>query len=340
MRGFSESIRGYAPIEDDSVGSVDTTPDVSVSAAYRSLRHVTALISFAVTVLIFSGTHAATERGPSATSSGVAAALAHGSAASASLRIDSGGAAALFIARDSSAALRIEASNEYGGQPQSISRGLYSNIDALVEPHRATVLTLVGAGASSEGSVAWSIVDASDDGASSLGCAADSNATTLNCTFTRAAHVFIATARVTTTGSSATLRATCKYVRREFRVLRAPDREKYVSALAEMYRHDEQTGRALYGDGFTPGSWFTRWHLGSSGDVSPYHAAPSFFTAHAAFGSVLETSLQARHAPRRRARAPRRHARARVERLQSANKKPTQSSLARRPERRGGGRSI
>ena len=303
MRGFSESIRGYTPIEDDSVGSVDTTPDASVSAAYRSLRLVTALISFAVTVLIFGGTHAATERGPLTTPSGVAVALAYDSAASASLRIDSGGAAAL-VARGSSATLRIEASNEYGGQPQSISRGLYSNIDAIVEPHRATVLTLVGAGSSAEGSVAWSIVDASDDGASSLGCAADSNATTLNCTFTRAAHVFIVTARVTTTSESTTLRATCKYVRREMRSLHANDRARYVAALAKMYRHDASTGRALYGDGFTPGSWFTRWHLGSTGNNSPYHAAPSFFTAHAAFGSVLETSLQARRAPALSDRGP------------------------------------
>jgi hypothetical protein len=105
---------------------------------------------------------------------------------------------------------RIVVTNEYGGQPRSISRGMYSNMSALVEPFRESNLTISGDDA---GSVVWSVHDESSDETVLNSIVTSSAPHTLTHMFTGVAHVYL----VSAVASSATtaLRVTCKCVRRE-----------------------------------------------------------------------------------------------------------------------------
>ena len=194
-------------------------------------------------------------------------------------------------------AFRIEITNEYGGQPASISRGMYDKIHAVVEPYRVSNLTLHISTPISE-VVGWSIHDVTSDAVvySAVTGGGAELAYRIAYTFTGITHEYAITARGLRSGLATTLIATCKYVRRELRTLTVDDRERYLAALATVYHTREADGKRRYGGSFTSGEWFTRWHLGESGiptynEMSPWHGAPSFFPAHAVSTVVSLFSL-------------------------------------------------
>ena len=70
-----------------------------------------------------------------------------------------------------------------------------------------------------------------------------------------------------------------------------------LSALSTVYHTREVDGKRQFGRLFTSGEWFTRWHLGLSGEpgnheMTGWHNAPTFFTAHASLALLMERSLQ------------------------------------------------
>ena len=192
--------------------------------------------------------------------------------------------------------IRIVVTNEYGGQPLSIGRGMYPNISAVVEPFRYSNMTLHHAGELA-GPVVWSVHDATSDTTVVDAVVTTSSSHAIAHEFTDPSHVYVISAVDRASGSATALRVTCKYVRRELHTLTADDRERYLAALATVYHTREAEGKQQFGDRFTSGEWFARWHLGESGVPSTgqntaWHSAPSFFTAHASLVLMMERSLQ------------------------------------------------
>ena len=192
--------------------------------------------------------------------------------------------------------IRIVVTNEYGGQPSSIGRGMYPNISAVVEPFRCSNLTLHHDDELT-GPVVWSVHDATSDATVVDAVVTTSSSHAITHEFTDASHVYVISAVDRASGVTTALRVTCKYVRRELRTLTADDRERYLTALATVYHTREAEGKRQFGDRFTAGEWFARWHLGESGVPSfgqntAWHTQPSFFTAHASLMLMMERSLQ------------------------------------------------
>ncbi|CAM9782570.1 unnamed protein product [Ectocarpus sp. 12 AP-2014] len=89
----------------------------------------------------------------------------------------------------------------------------------------------------------------------------------------------------------ATIKVSCKHVRRELRDLSEADREAFLDAMEAYYAVPKEDGRAKYGEGFFDYQLLASYH---SADLKSfcYHAGVQFLTAHAAFGLMLERSLQ------------------------------------------------
>ena len=161
-------------------------------------------------------------------------------------------------AAPASSPVKIVVTNEYGGQPASVSRGAYGGtFAAVVEPHRDSTLTATGGGDGA--SYAWSVRDATagvDEASAEL---AGSEWTY---TFSAPAHVYLVTATDVESGSSTVLRVACKYVRREMRSLTKKDRDAYLDALAIIYKTRHADGQRTFGSNFTGGEWFIRRRAG------------------------------------------------------------------------------
>lgn len=187
----------------------------------------------------------------------------------------------------------IQITNSYGGQPDAITSGMYPWSTSVVEPYRSTTFTLIG-GTSSQ-SWNWRVVDLQTDEVLSL-ATERIDATQVEFTMEKpGGFLFEVVATSYDVDNQKTVVKepfVTKYVRRELRNLDSTDREEYLGALLIMYTTRMREGRELYGDEFISSDYFTRWHLGAKGDQSPYHGAPSFFTAHAYFASLMERSLQ------------------------------------------------
>ena len=142
---------------------------------------------------------------------------------------------------------RIVVTNDYGGQPMSVSRGMYPNITAVVEPFRDSNLTMdnmVDVGYV----VIWSVHDTTSNATVLDGVVSRLAPYAITHMFTGVAHVYVVSAvasyctRVahsTCTNATTALRVTCRYVRRELRTLTADDRERYLAALATVFHTRE-----------------------------------------------------------------------------------------------------
>eukprot|EP00903_Cladosiphon_okamuranus_P019564 g17994.t1 len=90
----------------------------------------------------------------------------------------------------------------------------------------------------------------------------------------------------------ATVTISCRYVRRELRELTDTDLKDVLDAMQVYYTVSTDEGKAKYGENFFNYKLLTAYH---NADLSRfcYHAGLQFLTAHAAFGLMMERSLQA-----------------------------------------------
>ncbi|CAN0427685.1 unnamed protein product, partial [Ectocarpus fasciculatus] len=89
----------------------------------------------------------------------------------------------------------------------------------------------------------------------------------------------------------AAVTVSCKHVRRELRDLSEADREGFLETMEAYYAVSKEDRRTKYGEGFFDYELLAAYH---SADLKSfcYHAGVQFLTAHAAFGLMLERSLQ------------------------------------------------
>ena len=178
--------------------------------------------------------------------------------------------------------------------PQSVLEGLlpWANV---FEPHHEYKLAFGGAAIGE--AVTWTVSTKQNDGAfaevrSWKGLATE---TAVLATKAGLAHKLSAT---TASGRTASVEFMAKHVRRELRSLTDSDREEFLAAVAVVYTTPTIVGQKKYGEAFHGVEWFTRWHMAdqrpkvSGSYTSPWHANPSFFTAHAAFADYFERALQ------------------------------------------------
>eukprot|EP00611_Tribonema_gayanum_P031302 TRINITY_DN9009_c0_g1_i1.p1 TRINITY_DN9009_c0_g1~~TRINITY_DN9009_c0_g1_i1.p1 ORF type:complete len:500 (+),score=128.10 TRINITY_DN9009_c0_g1_i1:2-1501(+) len=93
----------------------------------------------------------------------------------------------------------------------------------------------------------------------------------------------------TTVVSSLAATIACRYVRREIRALSQVDRERFLDALAILYFNSDEEGQAKYGNQFVSYERLCAMH----DDIKfCYHGGQQFITAHWAFNTMVERSLQ------------------------------------------------
>mmetsp|Transcript_6809 Transcript_6809/g.8159 ORF Transcript_6809/g.8159 Transcript_6809/m.8159 type:complete len:718 (-) Transcript_6809:54-2207(-) len=182
--------------------------------------------------------------------------------------------------------LEIRTSSEEYGSYKMLD--MYPEIEALAEPGRNTKLEAKGgvAAATSTSLYTWYI-----DGIQ-IG-------TTSSKTLT---HIFphVGTYRVQVSAlgqgatESATIKVTCKYVRRELRDLTKRDRDAFLGAAKTLWTTSDKEGRAQYGTNYKSVHYFVRMHLyyAASKDCDHWHEGPGFYTSHIAMSLQFERSLQ------------------------------------------------
>jgi hypothetical protein len=234
------------------------------------------------------------------------------------------------IDKDSLAAsgMSIKAHSGYG-EPSSISQGFYSDISAVVEPHRVATFFVSSESISNMRTATfnWIIVEETettskkdDDEFFDSEAFSQQEDTTkyvptsyslepnfdmekaykLESTSSIAYSKFgaisgkrmLVIAECLDTGETASVVVHGKYVRRELRSLTKKDRELYLEAMHKVYTTDTKTGRELYGDKYLGHDHFAYHHLGPAQLNHPWHNTPVFFTAHAMFSAQFEKSMQ------------------------------------------------
>lgn len=189
--------------------------------------------------------------------------------------------------------LRIQITNSYGEQPRALTSGMYPWSTSIVEPYRNTTFTLVGG--NQVQSWNWEIIDLQTGQKVAVDTARISYNKVEFTVEKEGGLLFEVVAMSDNTGNHKTIVKepfVTKWVRRELRKLNAKDQQEYLDALVVIYTTRTREGRVLYGNNFISATWLIRWHLGAKGYNSPYHGAPSFFTAHTYFASKFEMSMQ------------------------------------------------
>ncbi|KAJ8614116.1 hypothetical protein CTAYLR_004647 [Chrysophaeum taylorii] len=91
------------------------------------------------------------------------------------------------------------------------------------------------------------------------------------------------------------IRVYVKYVRRELRELDVDDRERYLSAVAILYRVDTDVGARQWGPNYKSAAWLVREHLygAASRECDHWHDDAGFLNHHVGITFQFERSIQA-----------------------------------------------
>ena len=168
----------------------------------------------------------------------------------------------------------------------------------LMEPHRASTVTLFGSSAGGSGcSVAWSLEYAD----SAAGVATLSGVTTEGA-FSTAVFVvtptktgkYTLTASDPCSGASLTQTVWVKYVRRELQSLTDNDREEFLQAFKTLWDVNTRDGVEVYGPRYKSLAYFAVLHNdgGGNGICDEFHAGSGFINNHLYLGAYLEQSLR------------------------------------------------
>ena len=207
---------------------------------------------------------------------------------------------------DSTEGLYISLATEYYGKVSSRDDYPWP----VVEPYRGTILSAEGSlamnysRATTNGDVGvfhWTVTKYGSEGDRTISPSNHANLTGTNLTYhfehVGATYVVKLTVRsknnLTIVGVAEEV-VRCKYVKREVRTLTRPDHEALFHAYEEVYRVDEDKGRAKYGENFRPIDYFVRKHLDRMTllGCTPYHNSEVFITAHMALNLEFDLALQ------------------------------------------------
>lgn len=186
--------------------------------------------------------------------------------------------------------LYVTATNEYGkfSAPYPWLEEVAGS--QLVEPYKTTTLTLTGSLAEdSSNKFVW-VVDGFDN--------QETTTPSVDMVFTTIGnyniHVHVYSSEGAYQGTYKTLLIN-KYVKRELRTLTVEDREKFLDAAAEIWKHTDDEGKALYGEKFTSIATFVAEHSQASNDImcDTYHEGTGFLPHHLALQVSFEAALRA-----------------------------------------------
>jgi hypothetical protein len=207
---------------------------------------------------------------------------------------------------DSTEGLYISLATEYYGKVSSRDDYPWP----VVEPYRGTILSAEGSlamnysRATTNGDVGvfhWTVTKYGSEGDRTISPSNHANLTGTNLTYhfehvgaTYAVKLTVRSKNNLTIVGVAEEVVRCKYVKREVRTLTRPDREALFHAYEEVYRVDEDKGRAKYGENFRPIDYFVRKHLDRMTllGCTPYHNSEVFITAHMALNLEFDLALQ------------------------------------------------
>ena len=197
----------------------------------------------------------------------------------------------------STSEMYVEASNEYGVYDAPYP-WLYEVAGTrLIEPYKETSLVLSGSIVTDNADYKyqWSIEykSVAIDNHLAYGGVQQTITLTEPGTYALTVHAVDPTTKTIVAEYSTLL--ICKYVKREIRSLTLADREKFLDAMAALWKYNQEDGLALYGAKFTSIATFVAAHSMASNDImcDAFHDGSGFLTHHLALTNSFEASIRA-----------------------------------------------